>query len=566
MNDENSKDTEKMEAGGTMQGSAGSSGKQDGEAAERVFDSLQELPRDAAEAAPGDGLDEDDLSVGDTSDEDDGDFEDDEEEAFPAATDGTAVQGGKKIRKKDRKGFTKKKLPKIFRKAYSERRLRRAILKPIAIPRDKAYLTAIFVKDGDAKKAGKFAVADGRLFSKREIAHLRSLAKDIESRKGRFMLLPFAALVAAIALAVSTVVAIKNPLLKKLLTSVAQDAVGAKVDIGSVNLKILGASLTVKDVAVGNKDAVMKNIVQFDTLDLNFNLAQALRGKFDAENLELSGIAFNTDRTVSCELPESEKKKKEEKPQESLADSEFVKNLKAGSQAALTDLQNQAVDLLGGSDVESIVSNLRSQLTSIDRAKSAETQVQALVTKWTGKPDEVKAQVESYKASVKKIQDIDVKKISDPAVLQEYITTINSIVNDTKALTESAKALKDEVLSDADGVKATTEAITNAVKADKDMLKGRLTAIVDTVKNAKLLLNDALETVAYSMLGDYYPYIKKGINYAEQLKQNSLVQTAQAELAKGKADSSKKKEGSNRLAGTTFWFGDNTPAWSSAPT
>ncbi len=577
-------------------------------AIEAAYDSLQNLPggssgdnpagnasaapagNAAAGAAPDEADDEadeddvydDDMSIGDTSDEEDEDEEDDEEDEAEAgngtadatATDAAAptavvsadstpvpAQKKKKTKKKDRKIFPKKKLPKIFRKAYSERKLRRAILKPVSIPRDKAFLQDLFVKGGDAKKALKLAVADDRLFSKREIARLRSLAKDIESHKGRFMLLPFAALIAFIMFIASTFMAIKNPLLKKVLTGVAQDAVGAKVDIGSVNLKVLGASLTIQDVAVGNKDSVMKNIVQFDKLDLNFNLTQALRGKFDAENLELSGIAFNTDRTVSCELPEDKKKKKEE-PKESLADSEFVRNLKAGSQAALTDLQNQAVDLLGGSDVESIISNLRSQLTSIEQAKSAEAQVQGLVTKWTGKPDEVEAKVKEYKASVKKIQDIDVRKINDPMVLQEYITTINSIVNDTKALTESARALKDEVLADANGVKTTTEAITNAVKADRDMLKSRLTAIVDTVKNAKKLLNDALETVAYSMLGDYYPYLKKGISYAEQIKQNSVTQTVLAEAEKNKAEAAKKKkEGSNRLAGTTFWFGDNNPAF-----
>ena len=524
-------------------------------------------PADASESEDDEEEYDDDMSIGDTSDDEDDEEEEDGTSDAAATTavvsaDGTSVpaQKKKKTKKKDRKIFPKKKLPKIFRKAYTEKKLKRAILKPITIPRDKDFLTDLFVKGGDATKPGRMAVANDRLFSKREIARLRSLAKDIESHKGRFMLIPFAAVIAFIALLCSTFMAIKNPLLKKVLTSVAQDAVGAKVDIGSVNLKVLGASLTIQDVAVGNKDSVMKNIVQFDKLDLNFNLTQALRGKFDAENLELSGIKFNTDRAVSCELPESERKQKEE-PQESLADSEFVKNLKSGSQAALADLQNQAIDLLGGSDVESIVSNLRSQLTSIDKAKSAETQVEGLVSKWTGKPDEVEAKVKDYKASVKKIKDLDVKKMNDPAVLQEYIATINSIANDTKALGESAKALKDEVLADADGVRALSLSITDAVKADKDMLKSRLTAIVDTVKNAKLLLNDALETVAYSMLGDYYPYLRKGIHYAEQIKQNSVTQTVLAEAEKNKADASKKKEGSNRLAGTTFWFGDNTPAF-----
>lgn len=558
-------------------------------ASEEAYDKLQNLPEESNADSPDGGNSSETDEEGDFDEDGEDDYEDDEDEddeddegeddeeadelpesAGPAAVapaasitaDGTPVpaQKKKKTKKKDRKILPKKKLPKIFRKAYSEKKLRRAILKPITIPRDKAFLQELFIKGGDAKKPGRMAVADDRLFSKRELVRLKSLAKDIESHKGRFMLLPFAAVIAFMLLLSSAFMAIKNPLLKKVLTRVAQDAVGAKVDIGSVNLKVLGASLTIQDVAVGNKDSVMKNIVQFDTLDLNFNLAQALRGKFDAENLELKGIAFNTDRTTSCELPESEKKKKDEN-QESLADSEFVKNLKSGSQAALADLQNQAIDLLGGSDVESIVSNLRSQLTSIDTAKTAETQVEGLVSKWKDKPEDVKGKVEDYKTSVKKIKDIDIKKINDPAVLQEYITTINTIANETKALTESAKALKDEILSDADGVRSLTESVANSVKADKDMLKARLTAIVDTVKNAKLLLNDALETVAYSMMGDYYPYLRKGISYAEQIKQNSVTQTVLAEAEKNKGKSTQKKEGSNRLAGTTFWFGDNNPSF-----
>ncbi|MBQ3686977.1 MAG: hypothetical protein II932_04020, partial [Treponema sp.] len=289
-------DLSRSSAGGSPAGNA-SAAPAGNTTAGAVPDEAAAETDDEADEADEDDVYDDDMSIGDTSDEEDEDEEDDEEDeaeagngtadatatdaAAPTAVvtaDGTPVpaQKKKKTKKKDRKIFPKKKLPKIFRKAYSERKLKRAILKPVSIPRDKAFLQDLFVKGGDAKKALKLAVADDRLFSKREIARLRSLAKDIESHKGRFMLLPFAALIAFIMFIASTFMAIKNPLLKKVLTSVAQDAVGAKVDIGSVNLRVLGASLTIQDVAVGNKDSVMKNIVQFDKLDLNFNLTQAL--------------------------------------------------------------------------------------------------------------------------------------------------------------------------------------------------------------------------------------------------------------------------------------------------
>ncbi len=455
---------------------------------------------------------------------------------------------------KQKRTYPKEKLPKIFRKAYSEKALKRKIVKPIAIPLDKEFLQGIFVKDGDPKKAGKFAVPNDKIFSKKEISRLRTLAKDIQSRKGRFMLLPFAAVIGFFALLCMLFTAVKNPLLKKALTYAAEEAVGAKVDIGSVNLKILDAELTIKNVAVGNKKEVMKNIAQFDKLDVHFNLAQALRGKFDAKNLEVTGIALNTNRTVSCELPESRKKKTEEKP---IEDSAFMNSLKASGQAALNDLQTQAVDLLGGSDVNSIVSNLRSQLKSLDTANAARTQMETLVTKWQGKPDEIKTQIENYSASVKKIQNINTSKLSDPAVIQEYITTIQGIVSETKALSESAKSLKNEIMADGTGVKDLTKSVTDSVKADKDMIKNRLSAVVDTVKNAKQLLNNALETVACNMLGEYYPYVRQGINMAEQLKQNSVVQAAM----KSQPKTTEKKKGSNRLKGTDFSFGTTNPAF-----
>ncbi len=457
--------------------------------------------------------------------------------------------------KKGKKTFDRSSLPKIFRKSYPEKKLNKKLIKPVAIPLDKEFLSGIFVKGADPKKPDFFAVPQDSVFTKKEMSRLRLIAKDIQSRKGRFLFLPFAAVVGFFVLLCAAFTAIKNPLLKKILTAACESAVGAKTDIGYVNLRLLDGSLTIKNVAVGNKDSVMKNVVEFDNLVLDFNVVQALSGKVDAQNLELTGLKFNTDRKESCELPEKQKKVKESKPL--IDEQQFMDTLKQRSENAITDLQNQAFDMIGGSDVEEIVANLRSQLKSIDTAKNGMNQVESLVGKWKEKPDELQAKMDAYSETVKKLSNLDVEKLTDPAVLKDYLATIQTVTEETKKLKDVAVELKDGVVADANSVRTISDDIASSVKADKDFVKGRLSAVKDTFKNSKQLLISALDTVAYNMLGNYYPYIKTGLGYAEQLKQNAYVQQA---IASGK-DKSKveKKPGSKRLAGKTFQFTAEKP-------
>ena len=334
----------------------------------------------------------------------------------------------------------------------------------------------------------------------------------------------------------------------------AEKAVGAKTDIGSVNLDIMNARLTILDVQVGNKNDVMKNIVQFDKLELNFNLAEALRG-----NLELSGIAFGTARETSCELPDvpAQETKKE------VEESPFMVSLKAKSFDAMENLKTQATDMLGGTDVESIVKNLESQLQTPKLAKSAITQTTGLVEKWKEKPVEIKSVMEEYADTVKKLQSIDVESISDPVVLKETLTTINDVINRTKALKEKALAYKNEIVADGNGVRDLSEAVVNAVKADKELAENKLATAINAVKNARQILTNALDSVSYSILGKYYPYAKQAVDMAEKLKADSRVQAAKSyaetQSEKKKAQQEAQQAAFKRQEGTDIWYTPQKP-------
>lgn len=452
--------------------------------------------------------------------------------------------------------FPRKKLPGMLKKSYTEQRLAKKILKPIVIPADRELLKQLFVQGADAKKPERYAVPEDRLFSKKELKKYKLLVGEIKSRKGRFLLLPFAAVIVLVAAVVAFISAFKNPIAKKAIIMGCEAAAGAKTDVGSVNLSILGGTLTVRNIAVGNKNSVMKNLAEAEKIELSFNLAQALRGKLDVRNLELSGLALNTDRTESCELPaKPEKEKKAEEEKASLQDSEFMLSVQSKSNQALADLKLMATDMLGGGDVETIVSNIRSQLKSPAAAQAAVDDVQGLITKWQGKPEEIKAQVDDFSSSVKKLQTIDLTKISDPQVLQDTITKIKEALAKSESIKQSAESLTAEVTGDGLAVKNLTLSVTDAVTADKDLMQAKLTGVVNVVKNANLLFNDALDTVGYDMLGKYYPYIKQVTDYAARLK------TESAKLSQLSSSKPEKKESPSRerMKGTTYWYTTQNP-------
>jgi len=457
----------------------------------------------------------------------------------------------KQVAKKDHKRFSVKKLPALFKKAYTPEAFKKKIIKNLYVPADKDDLNALFVKGGNPKFPEKLAVPLDKKFSLIEIRDYKWVAKEIKkNRKGVVKLAPLVALVSAIAALVIVICVFKNPLAKKAIKSGCEAAFGAKTDVGSVDLRIMSASLTVHDIAVGNKDSVMKNLFQVGMIKVDFNLVQALRGKFDAQNLEVTDVAWNTDRTTSCELPP-----KKQKAQKKSEDSKFVKEVKAKGAKALEDLKSQAADMLGGTDVDSIVANLESQLKTKTTAESAKNTVTDLTAKWKDKPAELKTQVAEFSDSVSKLQKLDVSGIKDAATLKATLDQVNSAIEAGNKLKAQAETTTTDIKNDAATVKKVGEDMTAAVASDMELAKSKLAAATNAVKNAKTLFTNALDTVGYDMLGKYYPYVKKAIDYGMKMKNASSKNKDKT------AKKSVKKEGSRRLAGTTFWYAQTSPSF-----
>ncbi|MCR4821948.1 MAG: TIGR03545 family protein [Treponema sp.] len=459
----------------------------------------------------------------------------------------------KKARKPAKK-VPAKKLPGLLKKSYTQKKFDK-ILKKIYIPEDKAKIQSMFSEKYSKGKKELIRVPRDSEYTKAEIKELKVLAKSIKQNKGRFKAAPFIAVVALIAGIGIVVTLFKNPVAKMAIRSGMQGIFGAKCDIGSVNVEIFGAQVTINNLAQANADEPMKNIFQFDKLDLDFNLTQLLRARFNAQNIEIAGIALNTDRKTSGALPVKPKSAQEK--EEKNDSTGFYESLKAKTGASVTNASEAIVKKLSEYNPETIMKNINENLQTKTVAKEVESDVKAMVESWKAKPAEMQKSVDDLKSSTEKLAKLNVNNLKTPADIKAAIQDIQTAMESTSKVKSSIDSTINSFDADAGKVQGFKTKLENAVKADTDMVKNALPDM--SVDGAKGFITGTFDEFAYSMLGKYYPYLKKAISYAGSMKtSNSKDESAKKEAIK-KAKNQARKE-SKRYAGRdVYWRADRVP-------
>ncbi len=431
---------------------------------------------------------------------------------------------------KPAKKIPAKKLPGILLKVYTPVEFEKKILGKIYIEEDKVLVKSVFSED---EKNGSFAIPKDAEFDKEKFKKIEKIGKDIKANGSRFKLIPFLAVAIFIAAIGITVTMFKNPVTKWLIESGCESVFGAKTEVSSVNVELLGISIKVHGLSVGDKNSEdgMKNLFVAEDIVLDVSLADALRGKFICNEISVTGMDFGTERKTSCLLPA-----KAEEVKEAAEESEFMKSVKSRSASAVSDVKTQLETILGGSNPDEIWKNLEGQMKTQAAAENLKNTVNELNTKWKTKTAEIKVQINEIQSSVK------TAKVSD-------VPALTKKVNDLKKEVE-------EFNKDKKAVEAAKKELDAAVASDMKLAEN----LKDTAKNAPAIMNDMMNTVGYDMLGEYYPYAKMGIDYAVQWKKNSQAQAKDEKVVKVEK-SSDAKGSTNRLTGTSFWFGSNKPSF-----
>ena len=329
-----------------------------------------------------------------------------------------------------------------------------------------------------------------------------------------------------------------------------QSAFGAKTELSSVNVEFLGASITIKNLQQANKNSPMKNLFQADKIEIKFNLTQALRGKFDAENIELSGFAVNTERKTTGELPKKEKKQKEQK-QKSENSFDFAEK----KNEALNAAKNSIQEVFAEYNPQNIINELEGNLKSPETAKQVQAEAEALVSKWKNKPEELESQVKDLDQSVRSVLDTNWGNIDDVAKLKLAIENVTSAMEKSKSLTKNIQSIANDVKSDSKKINALSSQVKDAIASDNALVNKQLSKITSfKISDGKKILGNTLDSVFYSMAGDYYPYIKQAADYALQAKASS------SKSEKPKKEKKEKKQTIARAKGTdVYWKQDRIP-------
>ena len=448
--------------------------------------------------------------------------------------------------KKPEKTVSAKKLPGIFKKTYKEKAYSKNLLKKFYIEADKKFVEKLYSPSQDKKGRNIMVCNKSAEITKSDLKRYKLIAKQIKMQKGGIKLVPLIAVAVLVAVLSAGVSLFKNIIIEKAITSAMQSIFGAKTDIAKVDFQFFNASLEINGLEQANKDSPMKNLFQIDSIKTSFNLTDLLRGKVHAENLSVEGVAIDTERKKSGELPIKPAKTKEEKQTESA--------LSAKKQELSEEASAKLKEMFDSYNPEKMLENLQNELKSPAVASQISTDVQQKVEKWSSLPAELQEKVNAFSKNVNDIANTDFSKINDVAKLKSTLEKINSTAKSGEELKKLIEKSNSDLFSDSKAIADYSNKIQTAIKSDYALVDSKISEMKSVLSPAGLneIMTNAVQSVLYQMCGKCYPYVSKGLNAALSAQKSS------SEKKTEKSAEKTEKTVMTRHPGRTVFFKQDT--------
>ncbi len=457
-----------------------------------------------------------------------------------------------------------KKAPSFFRKKYTKKKLEAKIYKKIFVPADKTFIQGLIVETGKKgkKQIPVYGIPADKFFNKKDFKRLKILAKQIKAQKGRFKLLPFAAVLIFAAAFVCAFTLTKNLIIKKVLQSGCEKIFEARCDIGKVDFKFLDASLRINKFEIANKSEPMKDLIYIDSLALDFDLNQALRARLVSDELSVLGVETGKERSYDGSLPpkklEKIKKEKAKKEKSASKDSQ----LGSAIQGKIGNIKSSSVDMVTGLfdqyNPETIIQNCYKSLETPGVSEKVQAQIPGLLGKWQNKPAELEKTVNDTQASVQNLITYDYESIaSDPVKIAEAVKLFDEGIKNVQTAKNSCDSLIADMKSDSNQVTALSKELSDAVKHDTNFANSEIEKIKSfSLKDSGTsFVTGLLDNAMYQLLGSYYPYYQTISQKLMDVKTSSSKKAASEKKAKAKKA---KKTGVSRAAGRNVVYRADT--------
>ena len=402
----------------------------------------------------------------------------------------------KKIKKI--KTFSIKKIPSFYKKKKNIENIEKKIFKYLLLAEDKSFVQSLYIE-----KEGVYALIEDKGFTKKEITRLKKIFKEIKSQKAfRVNIIPLGIAVGFVFALFFCAVLTKDLVLKIIVEKTGAALFQAKCDVKSAHISLFDAHIRLERIQQANKNAVMTNLFEIDLIDLDFDLLQLLKKKFVSENIEVSGIAWGTQREKSGYIKPKEKKAKEEKEGEGFDLNTLL------ALPIIQDEKNDIIESLSHFNPETIISNLNNALGSPKLAHAILEDVEKSYSKYASLPSEWEKELDEAEKLFKEIQKIDIEDLKkNPAKLPDLIALAQSSLEKTKTITAKVDKTSKEIQTDSKKIIAYSKEINTAFSSDLDFIKSEIKNISSfSFDDAKSLFSKELEKIAIRSLGKYYPY------------------------------------------------------------
>ena len=416
----------------------------------------------------------------------------------------------------------KNKIPKIFRKKYTQKTLNKKILKRIHIPKEREMVKRLFKENSD----GKMEIIQE--VPKDVLLQLKSLAKSIKKNKGMVSRWKGFVLLFIIALILVFNLFFKDKLVTKGIETGLESVFQAKAEVKGLHLSLIKGTFSYQSLSIADSGNSSLNLLETGPSAFRVNIPELLSKRIRIEEMSLTGFRVNTPREVDGALPVSsldEQKVNEDKIAETL---DFL------------SIGNDDIDF------KALLQEQKDNLISLNLINKGNEEIDAATNKWEDTYAQKNKEIGILSEKVASLKSISIENIGSIAEGQQALQQITDVYDRVTETKTDLVLLQEEFTADRKRLAEMNKLVKNAVDEDLSYLNSMINF---STGGGRSLASSAAEKYIRNRWNNYYEYGLKALEVYERIQDR-------------KQENLKEKKVFHRNEGRLFIFpGSNNPGF-----
>lgn len=355
----------------------------------------------------------------------------------------------------------KKKVPKLFRKSITKKRLEKKILRRIHLQSEKDFLLSKL----QTEESGNYILKIDDL-QKQDLKRLKKLAASIKKNRGVLAGWKAAILLILIAGVLAFNYLYKNALVEEAAEASLEKVFGARVDLEGASLSLLEGRLSFEHLAIADRLDPMQNLTEIGNSNLSIDMDNLLTGNFIIEEAAAREIRFHTPRDSSGALPESDAAES--------GDSEESGTEAGGESASLGGEIKELGLEIGRESAETYIRSVEDSLQSPELIEGANERYRSSRAEWQKKTESLETQFSSVKSESQQVLDTDVASIDNVEEARSYLGKLNSLKKSVQSSKTASQEAYQQFQEDTEYLRTSRRAIDEAIDEDLDFVKSKI--------------------------------------------------------------------------------------------